>query len=110
MTHSWQKKGSKELAANPSYIWACEDQQVLQPLTQVSEVEQVFMDLEGQVCSVMIVVPRRDDAVLGKIFDCELQVIDSCPTLDFDFTVISRDGRALTDLVTPTSEAVFTRP
>lgn len=109
MAHRWQKKGVKELAANPSYIWACADQKGLRPLTQVPEVEKIFAEQAGQVCSVMIVIPRHDEAVLEKIFAVELDVVDNSPDLDFDFTVISQDGRPLGELVTPTGELMFSK-
>jgi hypothetical protein len=109
LPHSWQKKGNKELAANPSYIWACAEQKALWPLTQVPEVEEIFAEQEGRVCSVMIVVPRHDEAVLEKIFAVELEVVDNSPDLEYDFTVISRDGRPLADLVTPAGELMFSK-
>jgi hypothetical protein len=85
------------------------EQQALLPLSRVPEVEKIFAEQEGQLCSVMIVIPRHDDAVLEKIFAVELEVMDSSPDLDFDFTVISRDERPLGELVTPSGELMFSK-
>jgi hypothetical protein len=104
-------KGNTDLAANPIDLHSGDDEllPVMQPLTQLAEVEHVFASREGSLCSVTIIIPRRDEAILGQIFDRELEVIDRAPTLDFDFAVISRDGRLLSDILAPAGELVFSK-
>ena len=109
MTRSWQARGDEKVAATPSHIWASVEPEALRALSQVQEVDNIFVEQEGHVCSVTIVIPRRDATVLEKIFALELEVMDRAPDLEFDFTVISRDGRPLSELVTPAGGLMFSK-
>lgn len=68
-------------------------------LSIVPEVEKVYATRQGDVMHIYTVVDKFDASVREKIYDREVEIIDEFSYLDFDFNVISRRGRKLSDVL-----------
>jgi hypothetical protein len=70
-------------------------------LSLVREVESVFVELvqKQRTVRVISVINERNPGVRARIYAREQAIIDSFPMLDFDFRVISRANRPLSEVV-----------
>lgn len=70
-----------------------------QEFARVPEAEAVFASTQGRTLHVWIVVDQFDRAVREKIYEREMSLIDELDSFEFDFNILSRRGRNLTDVI-----------
>lgn len=70
-----------------------------QEFARIPEVDAVFVSVQGRTLHVWIVVDQFDGAVREKIYEKEMGLIDELDSFEFDFNILSRRGRNLTDVV-----------
>jgi hypothetical protein len=69
---------------------------------EVPEVEQVYLAYAGdRAVTVLIVIDKKDYAVMRRIFEVESGIIEALPGISINFDVIVREGRPVGDLVSP---------
>jgi hypothetical protein len=74
------------------------------------EVESVYTMAQDDFLHVYTVVNAFDATVRKKIYEKELQIIDNFDKFDFDFNIISRGGRPLSEVINdPGLELSFQR-
>lgn len=96
--------GSAAMApATDSTIAGC-----LQAIPEVEGV-YVFHIGGGEALRVMTVVNEEEDGVYERIYRKELEVSKSFPSIQFDFNVVARRGRAM-DLIMGKNLPVWIRP
>jgi hypothetical protein len=79
-------------------------------IATVPEVESVFTQAQDDFLHVYTVVDAFDASVRKKIYEMELQIIDNFEMCDFDFQIVSRVGKPLSDLFNdPDLELSFQR-
>lgn len=72
---------------------------VADALAQIEGVDAVFMMKEGSVLRVQTVINTLEPAVMDKIYDTELKIIDENKLAKLDFSIVPRQGRDLTEIV-----------
>lgn len=99
-----QFKGTPYYVFNPHVIIGME-------LSFVPQVDSVFVACEdsGRNLRVVTVVNEIDDAVETKIYEREEAIMDTIPSADFEFRVLARHNRAVSDVITDGGKLVFTR-
>ena len=79
-------------------------------LASVPAVELVFANTDSRKwLSVLIVLDKYDTKAERKIVEIEGQFIEAFPWFDVDFDIVYRDGRQLTDVVSPKGFQLFAR-
>lgn len=78
-------------------------------LSLVPDVEYVFTAFRNKVFYIWIVIDRFESQVRERIYDREKAVIDEFTMFEFDFYILSRQGRKVGDLVSESIELVFDR-
>lgn len=79
-------------------------------LSLVPEVEAVFIerDAEGEF-RIISVVNERDAAVRERVYAREEAIMEAYPGLKFDFHVIARMNRSLSDVISKAGKLAFWR-
>jgi hypothetical protein len=77
--------------------------------SEIPSVASIFVNQHYDTFFVTIVLPEKDYETEDRIFDLELQLMDTFPNSLFDLNVIALSGRKLTDVVTPSGQVVFYR-
>jgi hypothetical protein len=76
----------------------------------VPEIEQVFLSQNGEGgLSALIVINKKNYAVLNRIFKSESDIIKAIPGTSVNFDVVIRDGRPLGDVARPRGKLLFQR-
>jgi hypothetical protein len=75
------------------------EQSVGSVLGQIEQVEGVYISIDGELLNVFTVIGDDDEEAYDRIYDRERVVIHQNPTLHFDFNVIARRGRPVTDIL-----------
>lgn len=89
--------------ANPASI-------VRDVFVDVPAIEQVFLSNDGdRGLAALVVIDAKDFAVLRRIFECEITIINALPGNPINFDVVIRDGRPLGDVVSPRGRLLFQR-
>jgi hypothetical protein len=99
-----QFKGTPHYVFNPRVIIGME-------LSFVPEVDSVFVACEqsGKAFRVITIVNEIDDAIETKIYEREEAIMDTIQSADFDFRILARHNRALSEVITDGGQVVFTR-
>ncbi|HLH08945.1 MAG TPA: hypothetical protein VKW78_17020 [Terriglobales bacterium] len=79
-------------------------------LIGIPEIEQVFLEPEGERgISVLVVIDKKDYPTQRRIFEKEIEIGDSFPAMEISFSLVIRDGRPLRDVVSPRGTVLFAR-
>ena len=78
-------------------------------LSLIREIEHIFVYPEDGLYRVVTIVDGNDAALRDRIYDRELAVMDALPSYTFDFHVLPRLGRNLSELVSSSKRAVYSR-
>jgi len=81
-------------------------------MSLVPQVEAVFIHRNEESAKdirVLVVVNARDPRVRAEIYKREQAIMDELPLSDFDFHIISREGRPLKEIVTDAGEIALKR-
>jgi hypothetical protein len=73
----------------------------------VDEVERVYVQCEDREFQVSVIVNERDPQVRRKIYAREQALMDELPNADFDFHIIARGNRDLTDTLSDYGKLVY---
>jgi len=101
----WSNDFCERLMFNPSAFIGME-------MSLVPEVEDVFIyreDNTGKLLRVLVVIDKSDEAVRSNIYERERAIMDELGTTDFNFHVLSREGRNLSEVVTDAGEHAYRR-
>jgi hypothetical protein len=71
---------------------------VAQKLFAIPEVEYVFLSLENDSIDIWTVINKLESEVRNKIYDVEYDILDILKIFQFDFHVICRNDRNVTEL------------
>lgn len=77
--------------------------------SKVQEIESVFLDDRNHAFLATIIVPVKDYSVENRIYDLQLELMDRFAGCLFDFDIVVRSGRKITDIVTPSGQLIFHR-
>ena len=80
-------------------------------MSSVQEIEAVFVEPAPRRTGfhVFTIVNERNPEVRAKIYEREQAIMDQYKTLEFDFRIIARRNRDMTDLITGLGDPVFVR-
>lgn len=91
------------VATNPASV-------VREGFEDVSAIEEVFLSNDGdRGLAALIVIDKKDYAVMGKIFEVENKIINALTGTPINFDVVIRDGRPLGEIVSPRGRLLFQR-
>ena len=74
---------------------------ILEQFSRIPAVSALYLDREGSVLCVTIVVSAFRDEVLDRVFDAEQLVMRDFPHGQFNFNVLFQNGRPLDELIAP---------
>jgi len=99
-----QFKGTPHYIFNPHVIIGME-------LSFVPEVDFVFANCEqsGKEFRVITVIDEINSAVENKIYEREEAIMDALPSADFEFRILARHNRDLSEVMTDGGKLVFNR-
>jgi hypothetical protein len=77
----------------------------------VAEVESIFVEPAPRRTGfhVFTIVNEKDPSVRAQIYKREQAIMDEYKNLEFDFRIIARRNRELSDIISDLGEPVFTR-
>jgi hypothetical protein len=80
-------------------------------LSLIPQVESVFVELlpGRRMVRVFTIINERSHETRERIYAREQSIIDAFPDLDFNFRVISRAGRSLSDIIEQIGKLVYQR-
>ena len=99
-----QFRGTPHFIFNPHVIIGME-------LSFVPEVDHVFVECEqsGKAFRVITVINEIDKTVETKIYEREEAIMDALPASDFEFQVLARHDRDVSETITDGGKLVFSR-
>jgi hypothetical protein len=78
-------------------------------LSDVPEVEQVFVEVVERSIAVLAVMAEKDYEAQHRLFAVEQEIIESLPGIRVTFKLVVRCGRPLRELVSPKGSLLFAR-
>jgi hypothetical protein len=81
-------------------------------LSMVPEVESVFVEWDkenGKAYHVVSIINARDPEARAKVYRREQAIMDEFPAVDFNFRVIARMNRKLSEVVNQVGKLAFQR-
>jgi len=99
-----QFRGTPNFIFNPHVIIGME-------LSFVPEVDCVFANCEqsGKAFRVTTVINEINEAIETKIYEREEAIMDALPSSDFEFRILARHDRNVSDVITDGGKLVFAR-
>lgn len=88
---------------------AVEPDTIVSLFSKVHEVESIFLGDRNHAFLITIVIPAKDYSVENHIYDLQLELMDRFVGCLFDFAIVIRSGRKVTDIVTPSGQLIFHR-
>jgi hypothetical protein len=81
------------------------DQEITAALTNISDVEELYIQRSGETVQVFTIIDSDKEETYDLIYDAERSLIREFHSNRFDFNVIARRGRDVSEIIGPMAPA-----